>query len=77
VDRQYDLFEIFPDGSPLWWESVVGRRMRSAGWRNYSRRIADPIVGFRRDSYLKTMFACSAYAGVRKFSLGNRPGDIV
>jgi hypothetical protein len=51
--------------------------MRSAGWRNYSRRIADPIVGFRRDSDLKTMFACSAYAGVRKFSLGIYSGDIV
>jgi hypothetical protein len=25
VDRQYDLFEIFPDGSPLRRESVTGR----------------------------------------------------
>jgi hypothetical protein len=25
VDRQYDLFEIFPDGSPLWRESVTGQ----------------------------------------------------
>jgi hypothetical protein len=24
VYRQYDLFEIFPDGSPLWRESVTG-----------------------------------------------------
>jgi hypothetical protein len=25
VNRQYDLFEIFPDGSPLWRESVTGQ----------------------------------------------------
>ena len=25
MDRQYDLFEIFPDGTPLWWESVTGQ----------------------------------------------------
>jgi hypothetical protein len=25
VDRQYDLFEVGPDGSPLWREAVIGQ----------------------------------------------------
>jgi len=49
VDRQYDLFEIFPDGSPLWRESVFGlenatRRLKelSAQTKNEIRAIHIP-----------------------------------
>jgi hypothetical protein len=26
VDRQYDLFEIFPDGSPVWRVAITGHQ---------------------------------------------------
>jgi hypothetical protein len=43
VDHEYDLFEIYPDGSPVWRDVVSGREKAILKLRELSAETANEI----------------------------------
>jgi hypothetical protein len=43
VEHTYDLFEVFPDGSPLWRESVAGHETALSKLKELSARTTNEV----------------------------------
>jgi len=43
VDYTYDLFEVFPDGSPLWHDCVAGREIAIAKLKELSAKTTNEV----------------------------------
>ena len=43
MDREYDLFEIYPDGSPIWRDVVSGREKAILKLRELSTETANEV----------------------------------
>jgi hypothetical protein len=43
VDHTYDLFEVFPDGSPLWHDSVAGHEPAIEKLKELSAKTANEV----------------------------------
>jgi hypothetical protein len=63
-DRKYDLFEIFPDGSPLWLDVVSGREKAVLKLRELSAQTANEV----RMMHLPTNTVVAAKRGEKSSS---------
>ena len=56
VDRNYDIFEVMPDGSPIWREAVTGHENAIQRLKELSAKTANEI----RVIYLPTQTVIAA-----------------
>jgi hypothetical protein len=65
VDHKFDLFEVSPDGSPMWREAVIGQENAMLKLKELSTKTTNEVrvIDLRTNVVLAVMNRSSAAAG--------------